>query len=78
MKEVLSWLDRWARRAGTRDFCSALVALVGTVQKIVFLTIHYSNSFDPNDPIAEQTGQAAALGSLSLSMSLFSKTTVQI
>ncbi len=34
MKGVLSWLVRWACRAGTRDFCSALAALVGPVQNI--------------------------------------------
>jgi hypothetical protein len=33
MKGVLSWLVRWACRAGTRDFCSALAALVGRVKK---------------------------------------------
>jgi len=27
MKGVLPWLVRWACHAGTRDFCSALVAL---------------------------------------------------
>jgi hypothetical protein len=31
MKGVLPWLYRWARRAGTRDFCPALAALVSTV-----------------------------------------------
>ncbi len=34
MKGVLTWLVRWAYRAGTRDFCSALAALVGPVQNI--------------------------------------------
>ncbi len=34
MKAVLSWLVRWASRAGTRDFCSALTSLVGPVLKI--------------------------------------------
>jgi hypothetical protein len=43
MKWVLSWLVRWACRADTRDFCSALVALVGLVQNIFFLTINYFN-----------------------------------
>jgi hypothetical protein len=28
MKGVLPWLVRWACRAGTREFCSALPALV--------------------------------------------------
>jgi hypothetical protein len=34
MKEVISWLVRWACRAGTRDICSALATLVGPVQNI--------------------------------------------
>jgi hypothetical protein len=32
MKGVVPWLVRWARRAATRYFCPALVALVGLVQ----------------------------------------------
>jgi hypothetical protein len=35
MKGVLPWLVRWAFRAGTRDFWSALAAIVGSVQNIV-------------------------------------------
>ncbi len=38
-KGVLPWLVRWACRAGTRDFCPALAALVSTVQNI--FTVHY-------------------------------------
>ncbi len=34
-------------RAGTGDFCSALAALVGPVQNVCFLTIHYFNAFVP-------------------------------
>jgi hypothetical protein len=30
-------------RASTRDFCSALAALVGPVLNIFFLTVHYFN-----------------------------------
>ncbi len=41
MKGVLSWLVRWGCHAGTRDFCSALAALVGPVQ----------NSFSSPDTI---------------------------
>ncbi len=68
MKGVLSWLVRWACRAGTRDFCHALAALVGKVQNIIFfLTIHYLNSFVP---IPQQVGQATVLGHLSVSMYL--------
>ncbi len=61
MKGVPPWLVRWACRAGTRDFCSALAALVGSVQNICFLTVHYF-------PIAQQSWQAAVLGHLSLSV----------
>jgi hypothetical protein len=34
MKAALRWLVRWARRAGMRDFYSALAALVSSVQNI--------------------------------------------
>jgi hypothetical protein len=34
MKGFLSWLIRWACRAGTRYLCSALAALVGPVENI--------------------------------------------
>jgi hypothetical protein len=34
MKGVLPWLDHCVFRAGTRDFCSALAALVSTEQNI--------------------------------------------
>jgi hypothetical protein len=68
MKGGLPWLVCWARHAGTRDFCSALAALVGPVQNICFLTIHCFNSFAH---IAQQAGQAAVLGRLSLSMRLW-------
>jgi hypothetical protein len=69
MKGVLSWLVRWACRAGTRDFCSALAVLVGQVQNIFFLAIHDLNSFVP---IPQQVGQATVLGHLSVSMDLWS------
>ncbi len=65
MTGVLSWLVRWACRAGTRDFCPALAALVDPVQNMCFLTVHYFNSFVP---IAQQSGQAVVLGRLSLIM----------
>ncbi len=67
MKRLLSWLVLWACRAGTRDFCSALAALVGPVQNIFFLTVHYFILFVY---IAQQAGQAVVLGRLSLSMCL--------
>jgi Mg2+/citrate symporter len=49
-------------------FCSALASLVGPVQTIFFLTDHYFISFLP---IAQQAGQAAVLGRLSLCMCLW-------
>jgi hypothetical protein len=67
MKEVLPWLVRWACRLDTRYFCSALAALVGPLQNIIFLTVHYLHSFVP---IAQQAGQAAVMGRLSLRMCL--------
>jgi hypothetical protein len=47
---LLPWLVRWACRAGT-NLCSALAALVGRVENIFFLTVHYFNCFVP---IAQQ------------------------
>ncbi len=57
----------WACRAGTRDFCSAFAALVGPAQYKMFFP-HYFNSFFL---IAQQAGQAAVLGRLSLSVCLW-------
>jgi hypothetical protein len=67
---VLPWLVHWACRAGTRDFCSALAALVSPYKIYIFLTAHYFNSFYV--PIAQQAGQAAVLGRLSLNLALAS------
>ncbi len=67
MKRALPWLVRCACRAGTRDVCSALTALVGST-KYLLLAVHYFNSFVP---IAQQAGQAALLGRLSLIMCLW-------
>jgi hypothetical protein len=53
-ERVLSWLLRWACRAATRDFCSALSALVGPVKNIFFLTVHFFSSFAP---IAQKLGR---------------------
>jgi hypothetical protein len=47
MKGALLWLICCAFHACTRDFCPALAALVGPVQNIFFLTVHYFNSFVP-------------------------------
>jgi hypothetical protein len=61
---VFLLLDRWACRAGTRDLCTAfLAALVCPVQNIFLLFPRRSLSFVP---IAQQAGQAAVLGRLSL------------
>ena len=62
------WLVGWACRAGTRDFCSVLVALVNSVQNMCCLTVYYFNSCVP---IAQQAGQATVLGRLPLSMCLW-------
>ncbi len=70
VKGVLPWLIHWACRAGTRDFCSALAALVSLVQNIFFLSAHYFNAFYV--PIAQQAGPAAVLGRLSLNLTLAS------
>ncbi len=45
----------------------AMAALVGPVQNICFITVHYFNSCIP---IAQPAGQTAVLGRLSLSMCL--------
>ncbi len=42
MEGVLLWLIHWACRAVTRDFWSALAALVGAVQNIFSLS--YTNT----------------------------------
>ncbi len=44
-KGVLSWSVRWACRAGTTDYCTALAALVCPVQNICFLTVDFFNAF---------------------------------
>jgi hypothetical protein len=64
MKGVL----RRAYRAGTRDFCPVLAALVGPVQDICFLTVHYFTSFVPID---QQAGKAVVHSCLSLNMCLW-------
>jgi hypothetical protein len=63
MKGVFFWLVHWARRAGARDFYSALADLVGPVQNIFSspYTIHF---FCPHQ------AQAVMQGRLSLNMCL--------
>jgi hypothetical protein len=51
-------------------FVLPLHALDGLVQNTIFLTVHFFNSFVP---IAQQAGQVAVLGRLSLSECLWSK-----
>ncbi len=51
MRGVLPWLVRWTCRAGTGNFCPALAALLGFVQNMYFLTVHYFNFCVP---IAQQ------------------------
>ncbi len=68
IKGVLLWLVRWGCAADTRDFCPAFAALVDPVQNLFFLTVHYFNSLVP---IAQQAGQAAVLGRLSVSKCLW-------
>ncbi len=56
-------LPRWAHRACTVEFCSALAALVSPVQNIIFLAAHF---FTLIVPIFRQPGQTVVLGRLSL------------
>ncbi len=70
LKAVLSWLVRWACHAGTRDFCFASAALVGPVQKSFFPRRTLFQIFNAFVPIAQQAGQAAMQGRLSLSLCL--------
>ncbi len=62
MKWVLPWLVRWAFRAGTRDFfLSWLIHSIFLIVPVFQFVV----------PIAQQAGQAAVLGRLSLSMYLW-------
>jgi hypothetical protein len=56
MKGVLPWLVHWAYRAGSRDYCSASP---------------YTTYFNTFVPLAQQAGQAAVLGRMSLIMCLW-------
>jgi hypothetical protein len=60
-------MSRSFLNSGTLIVIFRFAALEGPVQIIFFLTIHYFNSFAP---IAQQAGQAAVLGRLSLGMYL--------
>jgi hypothetical protein len=67
MKGVLPWLVHWARRASTRDFCPALDALVGPVQKYFF---PHGTLFHFVCPHRPQAGQEVVPGRLSLNLCL--------
>ncbi len=47
----LSWLFRWTRRTGTRDFYPALAALVSPVHTSFFVTVYYFNLCSPRPAI---------------------------
>ena len=67
LKEVLAWLVRWACRAGTRNVCPALAALVGPVQKFFSSPYAISVLICPHRP-SKLGGQAVLLSRPSLSM----------
>jgi hypothetical protein len=60
---VLPWLDCWACRAGTRDNCPALAALVGPVPRKIFLayTISTHLSLSPRKVGWQSCGVACLL-----------------
>jgi hypothetical protein len=68
-KVVLPWLVHWARRAGTKDFYSALDALVSPLQNIFFLTPH-TFSFYVSSSLSN-LGRPVVPGRLSLNMYLW-------
>jgi hypothetical protein len=68
MKGVLPLLVHLSLCAGKRDFCPVSATLVGPVQNIFFLTVHYFTSFVP---IAQQAGQAVVPRRLSINMCLW-------
>jgi hypothetical protein len=61
MKGAQSWLVRWACRAGTRDFCSALAASSKPSTRYFF---PHCELFQFLCPQAQQDVQAAVLGRL--------------
>jgi hypothetical protein len=67
MKGVIPCFVRWARCADTRDFYPSLVTVVGPVQNMFFLIVHYFILFFP---IAQHAGHAVVLGHLSLNVCL--------
>jgi hypothetical protein len=77
IKGLLTSLARLARRAGTRDFCPALAALVSPVQNIFFLTVLYFTLFFPSSS-SKLGSQAVVLRRLSLYICLWSMTRVSL
>ncbi len=69
-ERVLPWLVRWARRAATRDFYSALAVLASPEQNIFFLAAHFFHFMCPHRP-ATWGGQLVVPGRLSLNMCLW-------
>ncbi len=63
MKGVLPWLVGWACNAGASDFCPAFVCSIRPSAKYFF---SHHTLFQCICPIAQQDGQAAVLGRLSL------------
>jgi hypothetical protein len=55
---MVSWF-RWACRAGTRDFCSALAALVGEVQ-ISFSSLDTISILCPHRPASWAASSASS------------------
>jgi hypothetical protein len=70
MKGVLPGLVRWDVVPVQQFFF--LASLIGPVQNIFFLTVHYFNAFAP---IAQQAGQAVVLGRLSVIVCLWTHLT---
>ncbi len=72
IKRVLPWLVPRARRVGTRDFCTAVAALVGPVENIFFLSVrvHYFTSFVPIAQQAELGRQSCRVTCLLICVSL--------
>jgi hypothetical protein len=66
----LSWLFRWTRRTGTRDFYPALSALVSPVHNIFSSRTLFQ--FTVCVSIAQQSGQEVVHGRLSLNVCLSS------
>jgi hypothetical protein len=61
MKGVLSWLIRWARRAGTRDFYPPLAALGSSEQKF-FFSSPYTISIDVYPPAQQPAWEGSRAG----------------